>query len=95
MKRRTATVYAPNVEQLIEERDAAIEDRDEHKGNVVRIAKKNARLCRILAEHIDAGQKTGGTAKTLIDQLAERLLIEGVNLSIEFAQIRHGAGEQK
>lgn len=92
MKRRTS-VYAPSVEKLIEQRDDARKDADAHMGNVVRIAKKNARLCRIIAEHIVDGQKAGGTAKVLVDQLAERLLIEGFNLSIEFAQIRQ-AGER-
>lgn len=93
MKRRS-TVYAPNVEQLDEERDEARKDADAHKGNVARIARKNARLSRILAECIVDGQKAGGTAKVLVDKLAERLLIEGFNLSIEFAQIAHEAGDR-
>lgn len=93
MKRRTA-VYGPDVEQLIEQRDEATKDRDEHKGSVVRIAKKNARLSWIIAEHIVNGQKAGGTAKAAADQLAERLLIEGFNLGIEFAQLKREAGER-
>ncbi|NUK22035.1 hypothetical protein [Streptomyces lunaelactis] len=93
MKRRTA-VYAPNVEQLVAARDEAVKDADDHKGNVVRIARKNARLCRLVAEHILTGQQAGGAAKAAVDQLAERLLIEGFNLGIEFAQLRREAGER-
>lgn len=95
MRIRRPSEYAPNVEQLIEERDEAVKDAETHCGHLARIAKKNARLCRILAEHIVDGQQLGGTAKAHADQLAERLLIEGVNLSIEFAQIRHQVGERK
>lgn len=93
LRTRRPSVYAPSVEQLIEQRDEARKAADAHMGNVVRIARKNARLCRIVAEAIVTGQQTGGSAKVLVDQLAERLLIEGFNLSIEFAQIRQ-AGER-
>lgn len=91
MKRRTALVYAPPAES---EPDAAVRKAEELTGDNVRIAKKNARLCRIVAEHIVTGQQAGGSAKAIVDQLAERLLIEGFNLGIEFAQLRHEAGER-
>ena len=96
MKRRTATTYAPSVAQLVAERDAARADADAHKGNVVRIAKKNARLMRILAECIVAGRLLGPKtdAAAIVNRLAEKLLIEGFDLGIEFAQLRREAGER-
>ncbi|HET6356058.1 hypothetical protein [Streptomyces sp.] len=91
-----AYAYAPNVEQLINERDAAIAEADVHKGNVVRIAKKNARLMRIVAECIVAGRALGPKtdALAIVNRLAERLLIEGFDPSIEFAQLKREAGER-
>ena len=96
MKRRPATTYAPSVEQLIEERDEAVKTADAHKGNVFRIARKNARLMRIIAECIVAGRLLGPKtdASAIVNRLAERLLIEGFDLGIEFAQLRREAGER-
>ncbi|MFF3398280.1 hypothetical protein ACFYW6_07175 [Streptomyces sp. NPDC002659] len=99
MKRRTRrpSVYAPDAERLVAERAAAIEDADEHKGNVVRIAKKNARLMRIIAECIVAGRALGPKtdARSIVNRLAERLLIEGFDLSIEFEQLKREGGERQ
>ncbi|NUK12681.1 hypothetical protein HRW18_32870 [Streptomyces lunaelactis] len=96
MKRHTASAYAPSAADLIEQRDEAVRDAEDHKGNVVRIARKNARLCRIIAECIVAGRTLGPRtdASAIVNRLAERLLIEGFDLSIEFAQLRREAGER-
>lgn len=93
---RRPSVYAPSVEELIEQRDEARADADAHKGNVVRIARKNARLMRIIAECIVAGRALGPKtdASAIVNRLAERLLIEGFDLSIELAQLRREAGER-
>lgn len=82
--------------RLVAERDAAVRDAEELKGDNVRIARKNARLCRIIAEAIVAGRLLGPKtdACAIVNRLHERLLIEGFDLSIEFAQLRHEAGER-